>query len=330
MLAKMLNVRIFDVEASSRCNLHCRFCPREALPDEGLMSDETFDRFLDWTRMGRTDTLSFVGMGEPTLNPRLSDFIRRAKTRYPKVNTWVTSNGATLNESKFLEVAEAGLDILDVSFNGMDSATYEREMRGANFDRTLANLERAAELIRRRSLKTRLQINYVVCDGTKDAEATIQAFWRKRGIGDFRPQRLHNRGGLARTDAQRGASAPGLGGRACQVHALFTFVDWHGNVLHCCHDARRRWPLGNVGTCSWREIQSKKKRVQRRKAWPAMCAACTDHLRFEMERTIRDQAIEGARHQAYRLWMRAGQRLFCTRPRENPISEEIIRERVPS
>ena len=130
MLAKLLGVRIFDVEASSRCNVHCRFCPREKLPSTGFMSEETFFRFLDSLPLNGADTLAFVGMGEPTLNPRLPDFIREAKARYPRVITWVTTNGTTLKDGMIERLEAAGLDILDVSFNGLDRETYEHDMRG--------------------------------------------------------------------------------------------------------------------------------------------------------------------------------------------------------
>ncbi len=284
MLSKLLGVRIFDVEASSRCDVRCRFCPREHLPETGLMTQKTFDRFLDAVPLRPTDTVSFVGLGEPTLNPLLPGFVRQTKTRHPKTMTWVTSNGAHLGGKRVRPLIEAGLDILDISFNGLDANSYETNMRGACFETTLANVERIVAMIERTGAETQLQINYVIGpDNAEDAE-TIERFWRARGIRRFRPQALHDRAGLVRTAAM--LSARGLNGKPCELFEVISFVSWRGDVLPCCHDVRRACLLGNVNTDSWSAIAARKRAMRRNKAWPSFCGACTDPLRFSLRRQI--------------------------------------------
>ncbi len=284
MLSKLLGVRIFDVEASSRCDVHCRFCPREHLPETGLMTQETFDRFLDAVPLRPTDTVSFVGMGEPTLNPLLPEFVRRIKARYPKTLTWITSNGAHLAGDKARRLIEAGLDILDISFNGLEAESYEANMRGARFETTLANVDRIVALIERTGAATQVQINYVIGpDNAGDAE-NIERFWRARGIRRFRPQKLHDRAGLLRTAAV--SSTRGLNGKPCQLFEVITFVSWRGDVLPCCHDVPRACALGNVNRHAWSEIAARKRAIRRKHAWPALCKSCSDPLRFVLRRQI--------------------------------------------
>ena len=113
MIARLMGIRIFDIEAAGACNLDCPFCPRDQLPPVGLISQETFGKFLDHVPLGATDSLAFVGIGEPTLNLRLPDFIRQAKNRNPRLmNTWVTSNGTFLNERTVPALLDAGLETL--------------------------------------------------------------------------------------------------------------------------------------------------------------------------------------------------------------------------
>lgn len=309
MIAKLLGVRIFDVEASGVCNLHCPFCPREYLPQGGVMSQDTFTRFLDHVPLRHTDTVSFVGLGEPTLNRRLPDFIRQVKARYPGAQTWVTSNGTNLNERALPPLLAAGLDTLDVSFHGLDKETYERNMRGANFEKSLAALDYAVAEIRRTGAATKLQINYMVSQENAAEEEQIQAFWRARGIHQFRPQRLHNRAGLSKVRGLTPTDKPGLGARPCAVFELVTFVTWRGEVLYCCHDIPRKHVIGNFREDTWETIQARKREIIAQNNWPAMCRACTDPLRHDMteqidrsvRREIRTQAARGIRAPVRRL-----------------------------
>lgn len=286
MIARLLGLRIFDVEASSICNLHCRFCPREVLPDSGLMLQSTFDRFLDEVRLSWRDTLSFVGMGEPTLNPRLPGFIREAKRRYPGAKTWVTSNGTTLSREMAGNLIDAGLDILDISFNGLDAATYEQEMPGAKYAVTLANVEQAGEQIASTGRPTRLQVNYIAEPADVELNGAVQSFWRKRGIVHFRPQRPHDRAGQAQTGGRMLTGTAGLGGRACCLFQVTTFFTWRGDVLYCCHDVARAHKIGNINIDPWRTILQRKKDLLRDAQWMPLCARCTDPLRFDIHRQI--------------------------------------------
>ncbi len=291
MLAKFLGVRIFDLEASGACNLACPFCPRDQLPPVGLMSEDTFNRFLDHVPLGVSDSLAFVGIGEPTLNRQLPDFIRRARTRYPKLmNTWVTTNGTLLNPRVLPPLLEAGLHTLDVSFNGIERATYERMMLGANYEKVLANLAYAAEEIERSNSDTCLQVNFIVTEENGHEEEQIKAFWRARGITRFRVQYMHNRAGLTDLEGMTSVDAPGLACRSCQVFDVIQFITWEGDVLYCCHDIPRGEKIGNVRNDTWADIELRKRRIAREGHWPSMCAACTDPQRHDIRKRI-DETI---------------------------------------
>jgi len=294
-----MGVRIFDLEACGACNLACPFCPRELLPPTGNMSQSTFTAFLNHVSLRATDTVSFVGIGEPTMNRLLPDFLRQTKARYPNVRTWVTSNGALLNERVVPALLEARLDTLDVSFNGLDAPTYERLMKGATFEKVLANLEYTAREIRRTRSATQLQINYILTQENAHQEAEIQAFWRARGITRFRVQHMHDRAGLTHVEGMTPRDTPGLHGRNCELFEVITFVTWQGDVMYCCHDIPRAHKLGNIAEHTWEDLERKKNAVARKGCWPGMCNACTDPLRHDMRekidtmirREIREQAV---------------------------------------
>ncbi len=290
MLSELLGVRIFDIEAAGACNLACPFCPRDQLPPVGMMTEETFDRFLDHVPLGASDSLAFVGIGEPTLNRALPSFIQKAKTRYPRLmNTWVTTNGTLLNTRVLPPLLDAGLDTLDVSFNGLNAEDYERMMLGAKFDKVLANLSYAASEVAQRGHRTCLQVNFIITQENANDEEAIKAFWRARGITQFRIQYMHNRGGLTKIKGMTDPDQPGLKCSSCQMFEVMPLITWEGDVLYCSHDIPRNHKIGNIRRHSWKEIDQRKRRIIRERLWPAMCSACTDPQRHDMRQKINER-----------------------------------------
>ncbi|MCK6473276.1 MAG: radical SAM protein [Planctomycetes bacterium] len=286
MLSKVLGVRIFDLEACGACNLSCPFCPRDLLPPTGNMSLATFAKFLDHVPLRAGDNLAFVGIGEPTMNRRLPEFLALAKARYPRITTWITSNGTFLNEKVLPPLLDAGLDTLDVSFNGLEKETYERLMKGARFETVLANLEYAAREVAQRGHATRLQVNFIVSKENAHKEESIKVFWRTRGIRHFRVQRMHDRNGDAKVAGMTPQDAPGLRCSSCAIFDVTTFITWEGHVMHCCHDIPRKYPIADINVHDWAEIARRKAEIRRTGAWPQMCGNCTDPLRHDMREKI--------------------------------------------
>lgn len=296
MLSKLLGIRIFDIEASSRCNVRCRFCPREALPQTGLMSRATFDRLLEALPLGATDSLAFVGLGEPLMNPALPDFLLAAKARHPRVRTWVTTNGTLLTQDMLDRLLATGLDVLDISFNGIEAQSFEASMRGAHFAETLANVERAVATVAERKLATTVQVNFVLCRENADREAEIKAFWRQHGVHHFRVQRFHNRGGLLTLQDMSPQEVPTPQQHRCDVFDVITFVAWNGDVLYCCHDVARNSVIGNLIRESWNAIRAKKHAIKRNAVWPSMCFPCNDPLRHSLRADL-DRQLENLAHE---------------------------------
>ncbi len=111
-----------EVELTSRCNLACQFCPQTRLTRPAADLDyDTFEALVD--RVADFVTLlNFSGFGEPTLHPRLFDFVRLAKSRgIPRVE--IETNGTRLGDEAFLqEILESGLDVLAVNLDAADMA----------------------------------------------------------------------------------------------------------------------------------------------------------------------------------------------------------------
>ena len=119
------------LEVTNRCNLRCRYCFANGGSGERDPSlQELKDAIMDIVRQCGQPLLQFSG-GEPTLRddlPELIRFAREAGCSYTQVNT----NGIRLaKEPEYArQLAEAGLDIVFLQFDGTRDDIYET-LRGA-------------------------------------------------------------------------------------------------------------------------------------------------------------------------------------------------------
>ncbi len=113
------------VEPTSRCNLTCRTCIRNAWEEPmGDMSDETFAHVLEGLRaFDPPPAVFFGGFGEPLAHPSTVGMVARVKALgSPKVG--LITNGCLLNERVSAGLIEAGLDDLWVSLDGIRPESY--------------------------------------------------------------------------------------------------------------------------------------------------------------------------------------------------------------
>lgn len=137
---------LVDLEMASRCNLTCPMCPtitdefiqkRVAPFKKGLLDYKLVMRIIDEIA-GKVPALRLSWVGEPTLHPKLVDAVRYAKQKGIREISFLT-NGTKLQLGYFVKLAEAGIDWITVSVDGMDE-TYNRIRRPLRFSDTLEKL----------------------------------------------------------------------------------------------------------------------------------------------------------------------------------------------
>jgi MoaA/NifB/PqqE/SkfB family radical SAM enzyme len=121
------------VDPSDACNFKCRFCPTS---DRNLMKSVgrpwkqmSFDLFKkiadDMTEFsGQVEVLRMYKDGEPLLNKRLADMIKYARDVGASKRIDTTTNAALLTKDKGKEIADAGLDRINISIYGVNSDHY--------------------------------------------------------------------------------------------------------------------------------------------------------------------------------------------------------------
>jgi pyrroloquinoline quinone biosynthesis protein E len=124
MTAPSTNPLALIAELTHRCPLHCVYCsnPLELTARSTELSTETWSRVFQQAAALGVLQADFTG-GEPLARTDILDLIKSARTAGLYVN--LITSGLPLDEQKLAQLVEAGLDHIQLSFQGADAATAE-------------------------------------------------------------------------------------------------------------------------------------------------------------------------------------------------------------
>lgn len=135
------------LEPTSRCNLTCRTCIRNAWEEPlGDMSEQTFARVLEGlAAFDRLPSVFFGGLGEPLAHPRIFEMVEQVKALgVPHVE--LITNGCLLDETACRRLIAAGLSTLWVSLDGIRPESYGDVRLGALLTQVLENIRTFRDL----------------------------------------------------------------------------------------------------------------------------------------------------------------------------------------
>ncbi len=137
------------VESSSRCNLKCVMCPNKTLPpDQKTVMDFGLFKKIVEESAGFVNDMYLHHRGEPLTNPRLDEMITCAKNA--GISVRFHTNGCLMDSAWADRLLQAAPDLISFSVDGFEKETYEQIRAGGNFETTVENLLRLAQ-IRKRS-----------------------------------------------------------------------------------------------------------------------------------------------------------------------------------
>lgn len=125
---------VIFVDPSSACNFKCTFCPTGDLQliksigrYQGTLSFDDFQKILsDVSEFpDKVKVLRLYKDGEPLVNKRFPDMIRAARDSglFEMIDT--TTNAALLTHERSRAIVDAGLDLVNISVDGLDAAQFE-------------------------------------------------------------------------------------------------------------------------------------------------------------------------------------------------------------
>ena len=134
---------VLRIETAGKCNFNCIHCPTGTQPNKRpVLSMSMFNHIIDQlvahTFIPRVVVL-YHG-GEPLLNKNLSLYIRVLKEMGIR-KTSITTNASLLNEERSKELIMAGLDELQISFDGQCPDENNDIRKGGGFYMNAANVK---------------------------------------------------------------------------------------------------------------------------------------------------------------------------------------------
>jgi radical SAM protein with 4Fe4S-binding SPASM domain len=255
------------IEVTNRCNIHCRFCPRNLFDMQlGDMEESLFCKIVDEC----AEHLPVCGVlffrGEPFIFEKMVDFIKYAKEKGLSP-IQIASNGLALDERKADKVLASGLDFISFSMDTIDKEVYAQARKHSDLDLSTQNVIsfiNKAEARKAAGLPVpEIQVSSVDIKEYQPYKQEFIDFWTKYadrtriyvescGDGNF--------GSLADKDI-----IPYQERMPCRKVFTDMIVYYDGNVALCNHDWNNELQLGNIKQQSISEIWNGEKYQELRK-----------------------------------------------------------------
>jgi pyrroloquinoline quinone biosynthesis protein E len=163
-------------ELTHRCPLHCVYCsnPLELQSRGFELSTEVWSRVLREAAEAGVMQVDFTG-GEPLARPDLVELVRAARAAGLYVN--LITSGLPLDERRLADLVNAGLDHLQLSFQGLQEDAAS-EIAGTRA------LEQKLQVVRwARAHRVALTLNFVIHRQNLDRLEKMIAFGEDSGAG---------------------------------------------------------------------------------------------------------------------------------------------------
>lgn len=253
------------IEPTNACNFRCQFCPtgdpdllRQVGRPIATMKFDQFRKLVDDLKAfpRKLKLLSLYKDGEPLIHRHFPEMVRYAKDAGISERIWTKTNGSLLNPELNARIADAGLDLISISVEGVSRESYKRIADvDLDYDGFRRNLE---DLFRRRG---RMDIYVKIADSGLSPEE-IERFY-----ADFGPLSTHigveklmgwSNSGLKDftlgTHPETYDGLPLVPKDICAYPFYVLAVNANGAVSVCGNDWSHNTNVGNAFTSSLHEI----------------------------------------------------------------------------
>ena len=255
---------VIQVQTINRCNAACEFCPYPYtvhLQEKRIMDDALYAKIVDECTAEK-DLHDFVPMSknEPLLDIKMEQRVAqfRAKAQ-PHQMVELVTNGSGLTPARAQRLMDAGVDLITVSVNASNEATYGRVMVGLSWKQVMNNLEALSKM---NLAMVNIYLRFVADQHNKTELNSFRKRWKHFNLFQFN---INNRAGTVRNYAMMAMKYNGFISqlRRAAGHRVYPVCPYvfsmahileNGDVPMCSNDWANREILGNLKTQTLREI----------------------------------------------------------------------------
>lgn len=295
-----------QIEPSTYCNIKCALCPVTEGMDRpaGNMDWDLFKKLID--EAGDYVFLILLwDWGEPFLNPSIYKMIAYAKTKGIKIVS--STNGILFKEEKHAdEVIRSGLDSIIFAIDGISQETYEHYRQGGDLESAMDGIRMIVR--RKRELKSKtpfINFRFIVMRHNEHEIPELYDLVKSIGVDALTLKTLNPYSNDTyvdnRTDIEQmvtefvpldeknrrfnysedGVTRIRRKNNPCKSLWNNPFIHVDGTVCACTYDYNEKYPFGNMGKSSFKNIwfgaDYRRMRSQFRRAWEKhpFCNECT-------------------------------------------------------
>lgn len=140
------------LEITSKCNLKCVMCPRNALKrPEMHMPKEIIKRCIDEVDNHGVDGLWLYYIGDALLHPDFEEIFHYCQSKKNLGSLWLSTNGQNLSDATIDMFLKSNLRFLNYSLNAMSQQSYRLICPLGNYENLVSSLNKSIQ--RKRELK---------------------------------------------------------------------------------------------------------------------------------------------------------------------------------
>ncbi|NRT73703.1 radical SAM/SPASM domain-containing protein [Clostridium beijerinckii] len=162
------------IEVSNICNHNCIFCANsKSNRKKAYINSEFAKRILREAYELGTDEVGFYSTGEPLVDKNLEIYIKEAKSIGYKY-TYITTNGALLDEERSKSIIDAGIDSIKFSINAGTKESYKFIHGKDDFGKVIKNLKYLSYYRKSNNKNFKIFISCILTKHTKEDREVLK------------------------------------------------------------------------------------------------------------------------------------------------------------
>lgn len=153
---KFLYPKFLSIFLTTRCNIRCFICRREKFKSEDLNFENLY-KLKEAIKYAKV--IELTGWGESLTYPKFKEVLYYIYSLNKQVLISLTTNG-TLLSADIAKALSGHIDMLKVSINAAKEDTYNRDMKGGNFLKTISNIKEVMSVLNEED-KSKVVLHFV-------------------------------------------------------------------------------------------------------------------------------------------------------------------------
>lgn len=258
-----------SIEPTTACNLGCPECPsglKQFTRPTGNLQMSVFENLLGQLSRHLIYT-TFYFQGEPFINPRITEMIRKAADK--KIYTATSTNAHFLTSQKAKEIVESGLSRLIISIDGTTQEVYEAYRKNGSLEKVLEGTKQILHWKKElKSSTPHVIFQYLVVKPNEHQLDEVIALGKKLGVNEvkFKTAQVYDymhgnplipdNPKYSRYKLQADGTYVIKNKLVNQCWRMWNscVVTFNGSVVPCCFDKDASHKLGETRSVPFREI----------------------------------------------------------------------------